>query len=231
METTVKPSWKLKGALTTWGIIILITVFGFSLIQLYFVETMGLPQGVWVGLTLTEIGVAMICLLIARYRQLTLEELGIKRPSQKWIILAVILAPALLVIGSVVILLQISLFGDIPTAEEYARLLIPTTVPALLIWVLIDILVIGPAEELFARGLVQTGLQNSLRSETLPIVLSGLLFGIWHLDPFRIAAVSVVGMGIAYVFKKSDNNLVVAALLHGVYDAFTMTLAFIGTTL
>ena len=229
MEDEVeKPSWSGKGALLLWVIVFLTTLILFSLIQLYFQETLGVPQGVWVGLILTEIGVALICLTFALFsRKGTLEELGIKRPSVKWLLLAVVLAPVLLVVATIAISIQTALIGEIPYGEEYVRLLVPTTIPALVVWVLIDLVFIGPAEELFARGVVQTGLQNSLKSEKLSILLSGLLFGLWHIDPYRIAGVSTAGIGLAYVYNKSDNNLIVVALLHGLYDAVAMILAFI----
>ena len=229
MEGEIKKySWTWKGALLVWIIIFVSTLFVFSLIQVYFVDTLGIPQGVWVGIIITEISVALICLLFALYsRKGTLEELGIKRPPAKWLGLAVALAPVLLIIAGIVIVIQTALIGEIPHAEEYVRLLVPTTVPALAGWILIDLVFIGPAEELFARGIVQKGLQNSLRSEKLPILLSGLLFGLWHIDPYRIAGVSMVGICLAYVYHKSGNNLVVVALLHGVYDAFAMLLAFL----
>jgi len=231
MENEVKkPAWKGKGAIIIWVIIFVTTLFGFSLLQYYFVETLGIPQGIWLGIIITEISIALICLLFALYsRKGTLEELGIKRPPTKWLVLAVVLAPVVLVIVGITFTIQTALIGEIPTdlQEEYARLLIPNSIPVFIGWILIYLVIVGPAEELFARGIVQKGLQNSLRSKTLPILLSGLLFGLWHIDPYRIVGVSVGGICFAYVYQKSGNNLIVVALLHGVYDAFSITIAFV----
>ena len=229
-ENAVKEhSWAAKGAILFWIVIFALTFIVFSLIQIYFVDTLGIPRGVWVGLIITEISVALLCLLFAlHFRKGTLEELGIKRPPIKWLILAVVLAPVVLAVAGIVVTIQTALIGEIPHVDEYVRLLAPTTVSALVVWILIDLVFIGPAEELFARGIVQKGLQNSLQSEKLSILLSGLLFGLWHIDPYRIAGVSAGGIIFAYVYHKSDNNLFVVSLLHGVYDAFAMTIAFIG---
>lgn len=225
-----KPAWTGKGAILIWVIIVVTTIFGFSLLQPYLRITLGIPQGIWLGIIITEIIIALICLFFALYfRKGTLKELGIKRPPTKWLVLTVALAPVVLMIAGIMVTIQTALIGEIPTEiqEEYVRLLMPTTVPTLVGWILIYIVIVGPAEELFARGIVQKGLQNSLQSKTLPILLSGLLFGLWHIDPYRIAGVSAGGICFAYVYQKSGNNLVVVALLHGVYDAFSITIAFV----
>lgn len=230
MDDEKNLAWTGKGAILIWVIIVVATIFGFSLLQSYFVETLGIPQGIWLGIIITEIIIALICLLFALYsRKSTLEELGIKRSPTKWLVLAIILAPVVLVIVGITITIQTALIGEIPTdlQEEYERLLIPTSVPTLLVWILIYLVIVGPAEELFARGIVQKGLQNSLQSKTLPILLSGLLFGLWHIDPYRIPSISVGGICFAYVYQKSGNNLVVVALLHGVYNVLNIIIAFV----
>ncbi|MFQ6123525.1 MAG: lysostaphin resistance A-like protein [Candidatus Heimdallarchaeota archaeon] len=224
------PAWKGKGAILLWVIIFVITLFGFSLLQTYFKNALGIPQGIWLGIIITEMSIALICLFFALVsRKSSLEELGIKRPPMKWLVLAVILAPVILVITGFVITIQTALTGEIPAEiqEEYIRLLMPTSATTLIVWILIYLLFVGPAEELFARGIVQKGLQNSFRAKSLPILLSGLLFGVWHIDPYRIAGVTAGGICFAYIYYKSGNNLIVVALLHGMYDAFSITIAFI----
>ena len=227
-EIYVEHSWTAKRALLVWAVIVVTTLLGFSFIQVYLIDRLDIPMGVWAGLIFTEIGVALICLIFALYfYKGTLEELGIKRPSSKWIGLSIVLGPVLFVVAAIVLAIQTILIGENPYVAEYERLLAPTSVPVLGMWILISLVFIGPAEELFARGVVQKGFQNSLQSKILPILLSGILFGIWHLDPYRIVPISVGGIGLAYIYQKSDNNTVVVALSHGMMDSIAMILTFI----
>ena len=48
-------------------------------------------------------------------------------------------------------------------------------------WLAVFMLWVGPCEEVFARGFIQRGLENSLKGKVvLPIFISCLLFGIDH---------------------------------------------------
>ncbi|NOY93463.1 MAG: CPBP family intramembrane metalloprotease [Deltaproteobacteria bacterium] len=69
------------------------------------------------------------------------------------------------------------------------------------LWPLIA-LVPGFAEEMFFRGLVQRCLGNGL----LAIVVSGVSFACFHMDPHHVAGVLPVGLYLAWVAARADST-------------------------
>lgn len=127
--------------------------------------------------------------------------------------------------------------GNLGSAGEYgsvsefeaARGLAPGSVEAaLLALVVLSILVIGPSEELLFRGVIQRYLSEAF-SVTGAIVVSSILFAAIHAPTFLLAgpgatgllagaAIFVISVTLGYSYAVTD-NLLVPALVHGVYDA------------
>jgi membrane protease YdiL (CAAX protease family) len=85
-------------------------------------------------------------------------------------------------------------------------------------------LVAGICEELMFRGVMFTAL-----AQRMPIwgaaVLSGIAFGLAHADPWSLAPLSVVGVGLAFLFARTRSiwpNMVA----HTTFNAFSLVLIY-----
>lgn len=82
---------------------------------------------------------------------------------------------------------------------------------------LINIFVVAmlPAvcEEVLFRGMIYKGLENGGKHPRRAIILSGILFGIMHLDFFRMLPTALLGIGLAYIVYASG-SIFLAMLVH-----------------
>lgn len=105
-------------------------------------------------------------------------------------------------------------------------------VPPNLAWamVFLSILIVGPAEEYIFRGFVFGGLLNIFKGRhwLLAAFVSSVLFGAVHLyyaliyglaSLIPFADIVAIGMALAITYYRSDGNLIIPALIHGVFDA------------
>lgn len=87
-------------------------------------------------------------------------------------------------------------------------------------------LTVALPEELFFRGLLLRGLEKATSKKWIPWVVSSLAFGLMHWNnvstlPTQITYVSlatIAGLGYAWAYKKSGNNLLAAILTHTLVD-------------
>lgn len=81
-------------------------------------------------------------------------------------------------------------------------------------WALMYISVAGPVvEELLFRGLIFSSLERGFQRTDAAIVLSALMFGIWHGIFVQTVYTTVIGMVFAYVYAKT-RDLRWTVLLH-----------------
>ena len=100
----------------------------------------------------------------------------------------------------------------------------------------ISILVIGPAEEILFRGVVQNYLAEHF-SEWGAILLASVVFAAVHIPTSWVATPNLVAVGatllilfglsvgLGWLYVRTD-NLVVPILTHGLYDAAIFALAY-----
>lgn len=75
-----------------------------------------------------------------------------------------------------------------------------------LIWVFLGICVVGPIlEEIMFRGLLFKSLERAFRNPTAAIIVSGLLFGLWHGSLVQSVFTASMGIVLAYVYHKTKN--------------------------
>jgi membrane protease YdiL (CAAX protease family) len=87
-------------------------------------------------------------------------------------------------------------------------------------------LTVALPEELFFRGILLRGLEKVSSKKWIPMVVSSLAFGLMHWNnlndlPMQITYVSlatIAGLGYAWAYKKSGNNLFAAILAHTLVD-------------
>jgi hypothetical protein len=89
--------------------------------------------------------------------------------------------------------------------EETYRLLVTTRTPLeFLMVVLIVAVVPAISEELLFRGLVQRNLEDATGGWR-GAVLAGVIFGFYHLNPFVIVPLVVLGVYFGFIVYRSDN--------------------------
>ncbi|MCI8854434.1 MAG: CPBP family intramembrane metalloprotease [Lachnospiraceae bacterium] len=75
-------------------------------------------------------------------------------------------------------------------------------------------------EEAVHRGVIQYTFGN-VRSTPVVVLSIGLIFGIFHLDPYRFLPTALLGMGLAYVMQKT-RNMLYPALFHFINNALSV---------
>ena len=118
--------------------------------------------------------------------------------------------------------------------ESYKLLVGSSSVPELLFVVLVVAAVPAAAEEFLFRGLVQRSFEQKLGSSK-SLVLTSIVFGIYHLNPFSIIPLICLGMYLGFLVNRSGsiwvsvaahfyNNLFACiALYFGMNDNFVVT--------
>lgn len=87
-------------------------------------------------------------------------------------------------------------------------------------------LTIALPEELFFRGLLLRGLEKVSSKKWIPMAVSSLAFGLMHWNNISgltmqityVILATVAGLGYAWAYKKSGNNLLAAILTHTLVD-------------
>jgi membrane protease YdiL (CAAX protease family) len=107
--------------------------------------------------------------------------------------------------------------------------------PQLVLYLIpLAILVVGPSEELLFRGAIQ-GVLRRAYAPVPAIVIASALFGVAHVFALSgsgtgvlvyIVVTFVLGCILGYVYERTD-NLVVPALIHGVYNAILFSMLYI----
>lgn len=85
--------------------------------------------------------------------------------------------------------------------------------PNLLINLFVVAMLPAVCEEVLFRGMIYKGLENEGKNPRRAIILSGILFGIMHLDFFRMLPTALLGIGLAYIVYTSG-SIFLAMLVH-----------------
>lgn len=87
-------------------------------------------------------------------------------------------------------------------------------------------LTVALPEELFFRGILLRGLEKVFSNKWIPMAISSLAFGLMHwnnvdtlsMQITYLALATIAGMGYAWAYRKSGNNLFAAILTHTLVD-------------
>lgn len=210
---------------------------------IYYVATGGAPPQVNMllgGVTLIP-ATASVLWLYFRYTDSTRTFLDIKKPSPKAVGIA-ILATGVLFVAAVGLEQFFQLFGI--TASEHQVVELATadqnrSPPTFLLAMIpVAILIIGPAEELVYRGLIQKSLYSKFTANQA-IVLASTIFALVHFPAYLTSSIGGASFNIASVFILSmvlgktyatTENLVIPSLTHGLYNAVQFGLLYIEVT-
>jgi len=161
--------------------------------------------------------------------------LGIRRPSILESVIAAI-GPMLVIVTVLVVSSLVLLVGPEPAPNQGAQTTLenPSIIPVMIAAML---LVVGPCEELLFRGVIQSRARETL-SAFPAILLAASVFAPAHIVSVTGGA-SAVLTTISILFVPSlifgavyeyTENLVVVAVMHGVYNSLLLTIAYIAIT-
>lgn len=186
-----------------------------------------------VGQLVAFVGVSLGYL---RWRGMDREEmaayLGVRRPSVVESVIAVI-GPVLVIVTVFVVGTIALQFGPEPAQNQGAQTTLenPSIIPVMIAAML---LVVGPCEELLFRGVIQSRAREAL-SVVPAILLAASVFAPAHIVSLT-GGVSAVITSISILFVPSlifgavyeyTENLVVVAVMHGLYNSILLTIGYI----
>jgi len=108
--------------------------------------------------------------------------------------------------------------------EAYKLLASSSSVPELLWVILVIALIPALAEEFLFRGLVQRCFEKGL-GPAWAIVLTGIIFGLYHVNPFSFVPLAAIGMYLGFLAYRS-NSLWTSIAAHFYNNAFACVATF-----
>lgn len=77
------------------------------------------------------------------------------------------------------------------------------------IWVFLSVVITGPiVEELLFRGIVFHYLEK-IKAGYFPILVSGILFGLWHGEAVQVVYTAILGIGFGFIYAKTRDFKIV----------------------
>ena len=131
----------------------------------------------------------------------------------------------------------------IQDSSELTDVGIPMDIPSLIVFAIVMILVIGTSEEILFRGFMQKGLVRNLGTKW-GIIITAFIFSMIHLIGILLLALEspfvflisfllsflpyfAISLMLGLLYHWRNENLITVVICHGVYDALTITLAYI----
>ena len=96
--------------------------------------------------------------------------------------------------------------------EAYRVLVSSNSIPELLVVIVVVALIPAIVEEIMFRGLVQRSFENGL-TPMKSVVLSGIIFGAYHLNPFGFIPLAALGIYLGFLAMRA-NSIWVSAVAH-----------------
>jgi len=227
-----KPEWRAKLALACYialiggilmsSIIVELVLFGMGM------NSLDLPFSiVLIASPINETVILGITLLFARHKGAGLKELGLKKANFRILAIVSVLAVLLLLLGVGISVGEEIIFGPDPFGELFAKLVMPRDFYQLIAVIAINLVLVGPCEELAFRGFVQKGFENSF-GKPKGLLIASILFGLLHglNTPYAIVPTFAAGLVLGYVWQKTGGNTTASALIHGINNSISFSIAY-----
>ncbi len=176
------------------------------------------------GLAITELMILLFSLIPAIIFKVDLKEIfPIKKPLIRQVF-GVLFIWAGCYIAILLLSLVILYFFPEGITEVSSELhSVITSVP---MGVAFFIIAIMPAicEEALHRGLILSSFA-SIKKKWVTVLLMGVIFGIFHLDPYRFLPTAILGMAITYIMIETE-NIVLPVLFHFINNASSTFASF-----
>ncbi len=176
------------------------------------------------GVAITEVGLAVLGLVPLLLFDINIKEmLPIKLPKIRHIVGTVLMWLGTFLLATLSTLVVAYFFPNsmAQTADTMSNLI--TSIPGILAFLIIAIM---PAicEEILHRGFILTSMR-SIKKDWLVVLIMGLVFGVFHMDPVRFAATTILGFALTYVMVKTK-NILLPVLLHFINNAVSVLASF-----
>ncbi|MBO4243150.1 MAG: CPBP family intramembrane metalloprotease [Clostridiales bacterium] len=217
-ELSTQKKWQIwKGVILQVACIALLLFVGFQM-QVYW----GM-----IGLVATELMFLIVAVAYALIKKTPLKEVfPIKKPRGRHLAATFFIWVGGLLFGLLGLGISSFLFpkllGD--TVTGLHEFLIGDSVLAAVISFLVVACMPPFCEEAIERGAVLSHFRSLKGKDWVIVLVMGIFFGIFHLDPVRFLTTAVLGAALTYVMVKTD-NMIYPMLLHFVNNAFSTLLA------
>jgi len=221
-DTSLKNIKKNKKAFFTpyYGLI----YYALALLALYYIGSKLQAQNITKGLIQTQIFIILIPVLaIIRLTKNKPEEvLRLKGTSVK----NFLLVPFIAISGAMLVTLVGQLINLIyPFPADYLEKMTEILkMPDLKLWQMYAVIAILPGicEEVMFRGFVFRFFES--QGKWAAIIISALLFALFHLDPYRFIPVLLLGILLGWLMYKSD-SIYISMLSHALNNALALSFA------
>lgn len=204
-----------------------IIVFVLVILMLIFVAAPIQMELGMTGVLITEFLVLLCGVIPAILFKADLKEVfPIKRPKLRQIFGVLILWGGTLLFVLVVTLVMAYFFPEGLLEVNSSLQDIFTSVPMLVSFLIVAV---SPAicEEALVRGFILSSF-SSLKNKWLIVLIVGVLFGIFHLDPYRFLPTAILGMTLSYIMVETK-NILLPAIYHFVNNGFSVLSSFLTT--
>jgi membrane protease YdiL (CAAX protease family) len=164
-----------------------------------------------------------VWLLGLKRRNYRWADLGLVPTSSRWIAIAF----AVFVIFRLAVIPIAALLDQLGIRSMQAQALAPgvSELPAALLMLLMVGIAVPIAEEIFFRGVVYRWLRDKW-GVTVGAVVSGIIFGLAHLEPASVIFTILLGIVLAVVYERS-RSLWPPILIHVLNNAFALVLLYV----
>lgn len=181
-----------------------------------------------------------VSLVYLRYRGFSLADIGVRKPSlEDWI------AAGAGFVGLIIAWLAASISSffvatrfDIEQPQQEIFEMGQQDPMVFVLLGVLSLLIVGPAEELLFRGVIQTRLRENF-GVVAGLGIATALFALIHIVGFLeaslisgllgVSVLFVIGAVLAIVYEYTG-NLVIVAILHGVFNAIQAALGYVSVT-
>ena len=169
--------------------------------------------------------IGSVYLLGLRRKKYPWASVGVNQTSQKWFLISLLLGLLAIPLSSLVAI-GIQYLFNLPIENPQLPYLIPDdlSTAGMFIMIILVGIVVPFAEELFFRGILYQWLRTRF-GVWVGIIVSSLIFGIFHFDIAIAGAAFILGVLLAWVFERS-NSLWPSVLIHSLNNAFKVILLY-----
>ncbi|MDR0446842.1 MAG: CPBP family intramembrane metalloprotease, partial [Oscillospiraceae bacterium] len=201
-----------ESKLKPWhGIVMLLFQLAAAITLLAYVQ---LQLGI-AGLIITELFIAAVAIVgMFLFRGTWRDLLPMAKPRLRQVIGSVVLWIAAYFAAIAASAITMAIF---PSVMETSRAMSEFFADAsFFIAVIVSSFLAGTCEELMHRGFILSSLRV-IKSNKLKVLICGVMFGLFHLDPTRFLPTAILGALFAFIVLKTGNILIVMGL-HFLHD-------------
>lgn len=194
-------------------------IFALALALMYYLGSYLQGKDLIKGMLQTQILIILLPpILILRILKLKPNEmLRIKAPSKEILTIPFIAISAMMLVGLIVQLINVIY----PFPEYYTQQLEGLFKNSYSIWVLLGVIALAPGicEEIMFRGFLMRFYEAN--GKKAAVLISALLFAVFHLDPFRLLPTFLLGILLGYLTLRSG-SIVNSMISHAVNNSLAI---------